>query len=74
MRATIQNACHWMHDEALLAGNWCDKHLLHDRRFWIALAIVAIAIIGVALLFNLTTGSTLQSDPGLQTHPYYLHW
>lgn len=73
VKGAFQNACHWMHEEAGPAGHWLKDHLLHDRRVWIGLAILA-AIVLLALAFVLGSGGTPSVPLRYDAYPHHMHW
>lgn len=65
----MHNMLHWMHEEAVSAGHWCNVHMLHDRHFWLYL-LAALAVIAVM------TALVMLASNGVHPHPelwYYFH-
>jgi len=67
MRASLQHAWHWMHDEGASAGHWCSQHVLHDTRFWLYLLMAVALAAFIAVLFR--TGGTVLYESFL-AYPY----
>ena len=70
MQGTLHHPWQWMHMEALTAGRWCSRHLIHDHRVWLYLLLALIAAAIVVLMFSAGQGIPVERDLQYYAYPY----